>query len=71
LQQVLSRLQADVDLILFDAQGIAHPRGLGLASHLGVLLGRPTIGCAKSRLVGEFEESLLEEAKGILASFAS
>jgi len=64
LQQVLSRLQADVDLILFDGQGIAHPRGLGLASHLGVLLGKPAIGCAKSRLVGKFEESLLGEAKG-------
>ncbi len=64
LQRVLSRLQADVDLILFDGQGIAHPRGLGLASHLGVLLGKPTIGCAKSRLIGEFDESLLGEAKG-------
>lgn len=64
LQQVLSRLPPGVDLILFDGQGIAHPQGLGLASHLGVVLGKPTIGCAKSRLVGEFKKSLLGEVKG-------
>ncbi len=41
------------DVLLCDAQGIAHPRRLGLASHLGVLLDRPSVGCAKSRLIGE------------------
>jgi len=44
------------DLLIFDGQGIAHPRRIGLAAHLGVLLDRPSIGCAKSRLVGRYQE---------------
>ena len=52
----LKDLSAEPDVFLCDGQGIAHPRRMGLASHLGVLLGKPTIGCAKSRLVGHYHE---------------
>lgn len=48
----LERLSTWPDLFIFDAQGQAHPRRLGLASHLGVILDQPSIGCAKSRLIG-------------------
>jgi deoxyribonuclease V len=52
----LKKVEAPVDAVIFDAQGLAHPRGLGLASHAGLLLDVPSVGCAKSRLVGEHEE---------------
>lgn len=50
------RLRVQPDLLMFDGQGYAHPRRMGLARHLGVYLDRPSIGCAKSRLTGTYEE---------------
>jgi deoxyribonuclease V len=51
------RLRHEPDAVLFDGQGVAHPRRLGLATHLGLWLNRPSVGCAKSRLVGEHESA--------------
>lgn len=52
----VGKLQSCPDVFLIDGQGIAHPRRLGLAAHLGLFFDKPTIGCAKSRLIGTFEE---------------
>ncbi len=52
--KTFEKVKEDVFLIFCDGQGIAHPRGFGLASHIGTILKKPTIGCAKSRLVGEY-----------------
>lgn len=56
LLEAIELLETEPDVFLCDGQGIAHPRGLGLASHLGLLIQKPTIGCAKKRLVGEYSE---------------
>lgn len=54
LLDALARLTAIPDVVLFDGQGLAHPRGLGIASHLGLFLERPTLGVAKKLLVGNY-----------------
>lgn len=53
LVEAAGRLSTRPEVMLVDGQGIAHPRRLGIAAHLGLVLDLPTIGCAKSRLVGE------------------
>ena len=52
----LEQVKSNVDVIILDGHGLAHPRSLGLASHTGLFLDVPTVGCAKSRLVGEHQE---------------
>lgn len=56
LLQAFGKLRKRPDVALFDGQGIAHPRGLGLAAHMGLILDLPSVGCAKTRLIGTFEE---------------
>lgn len=56
LAAAFQRLKHPPEVLLVDGQGIAHPRGLGLAAHLGLVLDLPTVGVAKSRLVGEGDE---------------
>ena len=70
------KLKSSPDVFIVDGQGIAHQRRLGLAAHLGLFLDRPTVGCAKSRLVGTFEEpavqkgrhSLLKDRNGVIGA---
>ena len=57
----VEKLKTEPDVFIIDGQGIAHPRRLGLAAHLGLFFDKPTIGCAKSRLFGTFEDPLLEK----------
>ena len=54
--QAFEQLTPTPDLIMVDGQGIAHPRRLGIAAHLGLFFDTPTIGCAKSRLCGTHKE---------------
>ena len=61
VMDALKQLTLEPDLIVFDGAGIAHPRRLGIASHLGVLIDKPTIGVAKSRLLGTHDELPLEK----------
>lgn len=64
--QALSRLHVEPDVLIFDGQGVAHPRRLGIAAHIGVLVDRPSIGCAKSRLCGKHEEPGREKGQYVL-----
>jgi len=62
LVEAFKKIKIEPDVIIFDGQGIAHPKRLGLATHMGILLDKPTIGCAKSKLIGTYQEP--EKGKG-------
>jgi len=59
----IQKLKTEPDLFIIDGQGIAHPRRLGLAAHLGLFFNKPAIGCAKSRLIGRYKEPSLQKGK--------
>jgi deoxyribonuclease V len=52
----VKKLKLEPDLFIFDGQGLAHPRKAGLATHMGVILNKPSIGSAKSHLYGSYSE---------------
>jgi deoxyribonuclease V len=54
LEEAFDKLKAEPDVFLFDGMGIAHPRRIGIASHMGLWLDRPTIGCGKTLLCGRY-----------------
>ncbi|MFB0545666.1 MAG: deoxyribonuclease V [Anaerolineae bacterium] len=56
----LEGLSTEPDLFIFDGQGLAHPRRLGIATHVGIIIDKPAIGCAKSRLCGSHREPAME-----------
>lgn len=65
LEEAFERLRIEPDVFLFDGMGIAHPRRIGIASHLGLWLDKPTIGCGKTLLCGRYAD--LAEEKGSAA----
>lgn len=62
LADAFEKLSITPDVFIFDGMGIMHPRRLGIAAHMGLWLQRPTIGCGKSYLIGDYEEP--DTAKG-------
>lgn len=60
LLEVWEKLQTEPDAVMLDGQGIAHPRRMGIGAHFGLLVNRPTMGCAKTVLVGKFDPPAIE-----------
>lgn len=56
LEAAFQKLQQEPDVLIFDGMGIAHPRRIGIASHMGLWLQKPTIGCGKTHFVGSYQE---------------
>lgn len=61
LVEAFEKLRSEPDLFLFDGMGIAHPRRIGIASHLGLWLERPTVGCGKTLLTGRYRDLALDK----------
>src|SRR4051794_26372031 len=62
LLEAFAKIETEPDAVMIDGAGFAHPRRIGLASHVGLFLDRPTVGCAKTRLIGHPEKELPREA---------
>lgn len=56
LLEAFAKVQSEPDVVMIDGQGIAHPRRMGIAAHLGLFLDRPSLGCAKSKLYGQSDD---------------
>ncbi len=61
LVSALRRMQREPDVFIFDGMGQIHPRRMGIAAHLGLWLGRPTVGCGKTHFIGEYQEPAREK----------
>ncbi|GAB1421879.1 deoxyribonuclease V [Anaerolineales bacterium] len=60
LLRAFEKVQQEPDVLIFDGMGKIHPRGIGIASHMGLFLDKPTIGCGKTHFVGEYAQPLNE-----------
>jgi deoxyribonuclease V len=69
LSAAFEQLKSEPDVFIFDGMGRIHPRGIGIASHMGLWLDRPTIGCGKSHLIGQYDTPGPEKGNLSLLSY--